>query len=90
MLRIKIHDKLKPILRIRHRTGRLILYDIEKNGEKVSMLFLKIGAAVLFSHFVEGISGFGCMILALPVVSALLGMKAAVPMLVILYTLILY
>ena len=51
------------------------------------MLFLKIGAAVLFSHFVEGISGFGCMILALPVVSALLGMKAAVPMLVILSTL---
>ena len=36
MLIIKIHDKLKPILRIRHRTGRLILYDIEKNGEKVS------------------------------------------------------
>lgn len=46
-----------------------------------------IGIAVMMSHFVEGVSGFGCMILALPIVSALIGMKTAVPLLVILSTL---
>lgn len=46
-----------------------------------------MGIAVMMSHFVEGVSGFGCMILALPVVSALIGMKTAVPLLVILSTL---
>lgn len=50
------------------------------------MEFLPIGATVLFSHFVEGVSGFGCMILALPVVSAILGLKVAIPLLVVLST----
>lgn len=45
-----------------------------------------VAAAVFFSHMVEAITGFGCMILALPFVGAALGLQKAVPVLVILST----
>ena len=41
---------------------------------------------VFLSHIVEGITGFGCMILALPFVSSILGLQTAVPVLVLLST----
>ena len=37
---------------------------------------------IFLSHIVEGITGFGCMILALPFVSSILGLQTAVPVLV--------
>lgn len=48
------------------------------------MDFWKIGIIILCSHFVEGVSGFGCMVLALPFVSAIVGIRTAVPLLVLL------
>lgn len=50
------------------------------------MSFWIMGIVITFSHFVEGVSGFGCMILALPVISSIVGIKTAVPLLVILST----
>lgn len=38
---------------------------------------------VLLTHFQEGITGFGCTVLALPFITLLLGLKVAVPVLVI-------
>lgn len=42
------------------------------------------GVVVLITHFLEGITGFGCTVLALPFAIALVGIKTAVPTLVIL------
>ena len=42
-----------------------------------------VGLIVLLTHFQEGITGFGCTVLALPFVVLLLGLKVAVPVLVI-------
>ena len=45
-----------------------------------------LGLVVFASHMVEGITGFGCMILALPFAAGLLGLQTAVPVLVVLST----
>lgn len=42
-----------------------------------------VGLIVLVTHFQEGITGFGCTVLALPFVVLLLGLHVAVPVLVI-------
>ncbi|MEN6312956.1 MAG: sulfite exporter TauE/SafE family protein [Clostridiaceae bacterium] len=44
---------------------------------------LLFGLVVLITHFIEGITGFGCTVLALPFCSSLAGIKVAVPVLVI-------
>lgn len=44
---------------------------------------LLFGLIVLITHFIEGITGFGCTVLALPFCSSLAGIKVAVPVLVI-------
>ena len=41
-----------------------------------------VGLIVLITHCLEGITGFGCTVLALPFVAMLLGLKTAVPVLV--------
>jgi uncharacterized membrane protein YfcA len=41
------------------------------------------GLVIMFSHFVEGITGFGCTVLALPFGISLVGIKTAVPTLVV-------
>lgn len=46
--------------------------------------YLLVGLIVFFTHFQEGVTGFGCTVLALPFVALLLGLKVAVPMLVML------
>ncbi len=43
-----------------------------------------LGVVVLVTHCLEGITGFGCTVLALPFVVLLLGIKTAVPVLVVL------
>jgi len=45
---------------------------------------LLVGLIVLLTHCLEGITGFGCTVLALPFVAMLLGIKTAVPVLVVL------
>ncbi|SHH63058.1 sulfite exporter TauE/SafE family protein [Clostridium grantii] len=45
---------------------------------------LLFGIVVLITHFIEGITGFGCTVLALPFCVLLVGIKSAVPVLVIL------
>ncbi len=50
------------------------------------MQIIILSVIVFLSHAVEGITGFGCMILALPFVASLIGVKEAVPILVILST----
>ena len=47
-------------------------------------IILLFGMVVLITHFLEGITGFGCTVLALPFCIMLVGIKAAVPVLVIL------
>ncbi len=47
-------------------------------------LNLALGAVVLLAHFLEGITGFGCTVIALPFCIALIGVKTAVPVLTIL------
>lgn len=42
------------------------------------------GTVVLFTHFMEGITGFGCTVLALPFCIALVGINIAVPVLIVL------
>lgn len=42
------------------------------------------GIVVLMTHFVEGITGFGSTALALPFCIMLVGMKTAVPVLIVL------
>lgn len=45
---------------------------------------LLIGGIVFLTHYQEGITGFGCSVLALPFVTMLVGLQMAVPVLVIL------
>lgn len=45
---------------------------------------LLFGIVVLITHFLEGITGFGCTALALPFCILILGIKTAVPTLIIL------
>ncbi len=45
---------------------------------------LLFGLVVLITHFLEGITGFGCTVLALPFCIMLVGIKTAVPTLIIL------
>ena len=46
--------------------------------------YLLLGFVVLFTHFLEGITGFGCTVLALPFAILLVGTKQAVPVLLFL------
>jgi hypothetical protein len=46
--------------------------------------YLLVGLILLLTHFQEGITGFGCSVLALPFVVLILGLETAVPVLVIL------
>lgn len=41
------------------------------------------GFVVLITHFLEGVTGFGCTVLALPFCTSLAGIKTAVPVLVV-------
>jgi uncharacterized membrane protein YfcA len=50
----------------------------------ISILFILFGVVVLITHLLEGITGFGCTALALPFCTLLVGIKTAVPALVIL------
>lgn len=45
---------------------------------------LLVGGIVLITHCLEGITGFGCTVLALPFIALLMGIKSAVPILVML------
>jgi len=45
---------------------------------------LLVGGVVLITHCLEGITGFGCTVLALPFIALLMGIKSAVPILVML------
>ncbi len=45
---------------------------------------LLVGFVVLLTHCLEGITGFGCTVLALPFIILLIGIKSAVPILVVL------
>ena len=45
---------------------------------------LLFGIVVFFTHFLEGITGFGCTVLALPFCIALAGITTAVPVLIVL------
>lgn len=52
---------------------------------------LLFGLVVLITHFMEGLAGFGCTILALPFCIALAGINVAVPVLIVLaWVLVLY
>lgn len=44
-------------------------------------IFIILGVVVLITHFLEGITGFGCTVLALPFAIYLIGTKSAVPVL---------
>lgn len=46
------------------------------------MTYILFGLVVLITHFIEGITGFGCTVLALPFCILLVGAKTAVPVLV--------
>lgn len=46
--------------------------------------YLLLGCVVLLTHFLEGITGFGCTVLALPFAILLIGTKQAVPVLLFL------
>ncbi len=47
-------------------------------------VILLFGVVVFFTHMLEGITGFGCTVLALPFAAILLGLHTAVPALVVL------
>jgi uncharacterized membrane protein YfcA len=42
---------------------------------------IAVGVVVFLSHLLEGITGFGCTVIALPFITMLLGIKMAVPLL---------
>lgn len=44
-------------------------------------VFILVGITVLITHALEAITGFGCTVLALPFVTALVGVKTGVPIL---------
>lgn len=46
--------------------------------------YVMLGCVVLLTHFLEGITGFGCTVLALPFAILLVGTKQAVPVLLVL------
>lgn len=46
--------------------------------------YILFGFVVLVTHFLEGITGFGCTVLALPFAIVLVGINTAVPVLVVL------
>jgi len=46
--------------------------------------YVLLGCVVLVTHFLEGITGFGCTVLALPFAIMLIGTKQAVPVLLFL------
>ncbi len=48
------------------------------------MIIIALGAIILMAHFLEGVTGFGCTVIALPFAIALIGVKTAVPILTIL------
>ncbi|MBP1744556.1 MAG: hypothetical protein H6Q58_1534 [Firmicutes bacterium] len=48
------------------------------------MTYFLFGFVVLVTHFLEGITGFGCTVLALPFCVMLVGVKTAVPVLTVL------
>lgn len=50
----------------------------------IILILILFGIVVLITHFLEGITGFGCTVLALPFCTMLVGIKTAVPALVIL------
>jgi uncharacterized protein len=50
----------------------------------IIIILILFGIVVLLTHFLEGITGFGCTVLALPFCTMLVGIKTAVPTLVIL------
>ena len=45
-------------------------------------LLAVVALVVFLTHFQQGITGFGCTVLALPFITLLLGLKTAVPVLV--------
>ena len=45
---------------------------------------LIVGTVVLITHAIEAVTGFGCTVLALPFVTAVLGVKVGVPLLAVL------
>ncbi len=47
------------------------------------LLHALVAVVVFFTHFQQGITGFGCTVLALPFVTLLLGLDAALPVLII-------
>lgn len=47
-------------------------------------VILLFGLVVLVTHFIEGITGFGCTVLALPFAIMLVGIETAVPVLIVL------
>lgn len=47
-------------------------------------VLILFGVVVLITHYLEGITGFGCTVLALPFCTLLVGIKTAVPTLLIL------
>lgn len=49
-----------------------------------TLAIILFGIVVLITHFLEGITGFGCTVLALPFAIMLVGIKIAVPTLIIL------
>ena len=46
--------------------------------------YILLGIVVIITHFLEGITGFGCTVLALPFAIMLVGTKQAVPVLLVL------
>lgn len=47
------------------------------------VLYMLVALVVFVTHYQQGITGFGCTVLALPFITLLLGLQTAVPMLVI-------
>ena len=45
---------------------------------------IAVGVVVFLSHLLEGITGFGCTVIALPFITILLGIKMAIPILCLL------
>jgi len=50
----------------------------------IVLIIILFGLVVLITHLLEGITGFGCTVLALPFCIMLVGLKTAVPSLIIL------
>ncbi|MBU0611182.1 MAG: sulfite exporter TauE/SafE family protein [Armatimonadetes bacterium] len=48
-----------------------------------ALQYVVVGLIIFLTHFQEGITGFGCTVLALPFVTLLIGLDQAVPILVV-------